>query len=124
MVSAASLTVILSTRSQMPAGHDGQLVDVAGADPGAEHRRAAPRARLGDLVAAVALVVAGDERRRRDDVDARRQDADELVDVDPHRVVDDDVGLQGQQGVDVVGGGDAERFDAAQFADVAADLVL
>ena len=102
---------------------DGQLVDVARADAGAEHGRAALLAGLGDPVAAVALVVAGDERRRRDDVHARRQDADEFVDVDPHRVVDDDVGLQGQQRVDVVGGRDAQRLDAAQFADVEADLV-
>ncbi len=39
------------------------------------------------------------------DVHARRQDAHQLVDVDPHRVVDDAVGLQREQRVDVVGGG-------------------
>ena len=80
-------------------------------------------ARVDDPVAAVTLVVAGDERRRRHDVHARRQDAHQLVDVDPHRVVDDAVGLQREQRVDVVGGGHAERLDAAQLADVAADLV-
>ena len=37
----------------------------------------------------------------------RRQDADQLVDVDPHRVVDDDVGFEREQRVDVVGGLDA-----------------
>ena len=57
------------------------------------------------------------------DVDAGLEDADELVGVGPHRVVDDAVGLQRQQGVDVVGGGDADGVDAAQLADVAADLV-
>jgi hypothetical protein len=36
-----------------------------------------------------------------------RQDADQLVDVDPHRVVDDDVGFEREQRVDVVGGLDA-----------------
>ena len=55
-------------------------------------------------VAAVAEVVAGDERRGRHDVHTRRQDAHQLVDVDPHRVVDDAVGFQRQQSVDVVGG--------------------
>ncbi len=52
------------------------------------------------------------------------EDAHQLVDVDPHRVVDDDVGFQREQRVDVVGGGDAERLDAGQLADVAAGLVL
>ena len=69
-------------------------------------------------------VVPGDERRGRHDVHARRQDAHEFVDVDPHRVVDDAVRFQREQRVDVVGGRDAQRLDAAQFADVAAGLVL
>ena len=72
----------------------------------------------------VAEVVPGDERRGRDDVHARRQDAHQLVDVDPHRVVDDAVGFQRQQRVHVVGGGDAERFDSDQLADVDPVLVL
>ena len=59
----------------------------------------------------------------RDDVDARLEDADELVDRRPHRVVDDAVGLQREQRVDVVGGGDADRVDADELADVDADLV-
>ena len=80
-------------------------------------------ARLGDAVPAGTLVVSGDERRRRNHVDARRQDAHQLVDVDPHRVVDHAIRLQREQRVDVIGGGDTERFDAAQLADIAADLV-
>ena len=118
MVSAASAIVTLSTRSQMLADDDGQQLGEARADPGAEHRRAAALARLDDPVAAGAQVVSGDERRGGHDVDARRQDAHQLVDVEPHRVVDDAVGLQRQQRVDVVGGGDAERVDSAQLADV------
>ena len=49
---------------------------------------------------------------------------DQLVDVDPHRVVDHAVRFEGEQRVDVVGGGDPERSDAHQVAGVAADLVL
>ena len=66
----------------------------------------------------------GDERRGGDDVDPRLEDANKFVDVDPHRVIDDDVGLQGEQRVDVIGGLDAQRRDAGEFADVAAGLVL
>ena len=103
--------------------HDGQQLGEARADAGSEHRRAAAPARLEDPVAIGAQVVARDERRRRHDVHARRQDAHQLVDVEPHRVVDDAVRLQREQRVDVVGGGDAQRVDAAQLSDVAADLV-
>src|SRR5206468_5243104 len=38
-------------------------------------------------------------------------------------VVDDAVRLQGEEGVDVVGGGDTDRVDPAELADVASDLV-
>ena len=66
---------------------------------------------------------AGDERRGGDDVDARLEDADQLVDVEPHRVVDDAVGLQREQRVDVVRRRDPDRLDAAELADVVPDLV-
>jgi hypothetical protein len=65
----------------------------------------------------------GDERRRGHHVDAGRQDADQLVDVDPHRVVDNAIRLQREQGVDVVGGGHAQRCDADQLAGVAAGFL-
>ena len=52
-----------------------------------------------------------------------RQDAHQLADVEPHRVVDHAVGLQVEQRVDVVGGGHAQRLDATQLTDVAADLL-
>ena len=81
----------------------------AGVDAGAEHRRAAALARVDDAIAIGAEAAAVDERGRADDVDARFEDAHELVDVRPHRVVDDAVGLQREQRVDVVGGGDARR---------------
>ena len=58
-----------------------------------------------------------------DDVDAGREDAHQLVDVEPHRVVDDAVGPQREQRVDVVGGRDADGLDADELADVLADLV-
>src|SRR3546814_10807039 len=41
----------------------------------------------------------------------------------PQRHVEHDVGLQRDQLVDVVGGGDAERIEAAQLTDVAAGLL-
>ena len=123
MVSDASSIVTLSTRSQMLARGDADELDEAGADAGAEHRRATPLAGVDDAVAIGAEAAAVDERRGADDVDAGLEDADELVDVGPHRVVDDAVGLQGEQRVDVVGRGDADRVDAAQLADVAPDLV-
>ena len=103
---------------------DGQQLGESGADAGTEHRRAALLARLFDAVAPFAQVAAGDERRGRHHVHPRGKDAHQFVDVDPHRVVDDAVGLQRQQRVDVVGGFDAEWFDADQLADVAAGLVL
>ena len=116
--------VTLSTRSQTVAATIASRSAKPGLTPGAEHRRAALLARLVDPVAAGAQVVAGDERRGGHHVHSRRQDAHELVDVDPHRVVDDAVRFERQQRVDVVGGGDAERFDPDQLADVAAGLVL
>jgi hypothetical protein len=103
--------------------HDGQQFGEAGADAGSEDRRAALLAGFDDPVAALAEVGSGDERRRRHHVDARRQDADQLVDVDPHGVVDHAVRLEGEQRVDVVGGGDAQRGYADQLAGVAADLL-
>ena len=80
-----------------------------------------PRRHASAIRSRLTLVVPGDERRRRD---AGFQDAHQFVDVDPHRVVDDDVRLQRQQRVDVVGGGDAERLDTAELTDLAADLVI
>ena len=64
-----------------------------------------------------------DELGRGDDVDAGAENADQYVDVGEHRVVDDAVRLQGQQRVGVVGGCHAQRFDAAELADVLAHLV-
>ena len=67
--------------------------------------------------------MAGDKRCRGDDIHAGRRDADQLVDVVPHRVVDHAVGFERQQRVDVVGRGDAERLDPDELTDVAAGLV-
>ena len=89
--------------------------------PKTEH--AAALARRDDAVATVAERVAGDERGGRHDVDARLEDAHHLVDVGPLGVVDDAVGLEREQRVDVVGGEDPERLDPAQLTHVAPDLV-
>jgi len=77
-----------------------------------------------DAVAALAEVVPGDEGRGRHDVHARLENAGQLVDVDPHRLVGHDVWLQREQRVYVIGGCYPERFDACQLADVTAGLVL
>jgi hypothetical protein len=87
------------------------------------HTIAALLAGVEDPVAAVAQVSPGDERRRGHHVDAGRQDADQLVDVDPHRVVDNAIRLECKQGFDVVGGGDAQWRNADQLAGVAAGLL-
>ena len=73
--------------------------------PAAEDRHAALLARGDEPVAAVAEGVAGDERGGADHVDAGLEDPHHLVDVRPLRVVDDAVGPQREQRVDVVGGG-------------------
>ena len=46
-----------------------------------------------------------------------------MIDVPLQRHVQHAVGAQSDQRIDVVGGGDSDRFDAAQLADVLADLV-
>ena len=104
-------------------GNDGQQLGEAGADARAEHGRAAELAGLDDAVAIGAQVVPGDERGGRHHVHARRQDAHQLVDVHPHRGVDDAVRFQRQQRVDVARGCQAQLVDAAQLAHIAADLV-
>ena len=79
-------------------------------------------ARLDEAVAVGAEAAPVDERRGGDDVDPGLEDADQLVDRRPHRVVHDAVGLQPEQQVDVVRGGDAEGVDADQLPDVDAHL--
>ena len=125
MVSADSAMVTLSMRSQALPRHDGEQLGEAGADAGAEHASTPPcSASLVDRRAVDAEIVAGDERCRGHDVHARRQDADHLVDVEPHRVVDDAIRFQRQQRVDVVGGQRCRSGRSPQqLADVAADLV-
>ncbi len=123
MESADSSTVTESTRSQMPADTMIEHVGEPRVDAAPEDRRAPVLARVDDAGAPVAERVAGDERRGAHDVDARLEDPHHLVDVGPLRVVDDAVGPQREQRVDVVGGEDPERFDPAQLADVAPDLV-
>ena len=123
MVSDASLTVILSIRSQMPAVAMAISSTKPGLMPVPNIDEPPCSQAVDDAVAVGAEAPPVDERRGADDVDAGLEDADELVDVRPHRVVDDAVGPQREQRVDVVGGGDADRVDAAQLADVAADLV-
>ena len=103
--------------------HDAQQLDESRIDPRAEERRAAPLARLDQSLAIRAQPPAVDECRRGDDVDAGSEDPHELVDRRPHGVVDDAVRAQREQGVDVVGCGDAQRIQATQLADVAPDLV-
>ena len=71
----------------------------------------------------LAVAVPGEHVHRRDDVRARLEDALEVVEVRPVGHVRDAVGLEREQRVDVVGGRDAERLDAAQLADVAPDLL-
>ena len=103
--------------------HDAQQLGPPRADPRAEERRAASLARLDQSLAIRAQPPAVDERRRGDDVDTGFEDPHELVDRRPHRVVDDAVGAQREQRVDVVGGGHAQRIQATQLTDVASDLV-
>ena len=123
MVSAASVMVILSTLSQMPAVTMLEQLGEARVDAGAEHRGTAPLAGAHETVAVGTEAPAVDERGGADHVDAGFEDADELVDVLPHRVVDDAVGPEREQRVDVVGRGDAHGVDPAQLADVAPDLL-
>ncbi len=78
---------------------------------------------LGDAFASVAEPVAGDELGCGDDVDARFQNANQMVDVGEHLVVDHAVGFESDQRVDVVGRKHAECVDTAEFAHVAAHLV-
>ena len=123
MVSAASLTVTLSTRLHTIADTmanssakpgltpDPNIVEPPFSQASTIRSRPSPR------------LCPGDERRRGHHVDARRQNADQLVDVDPHRVVDNAIRLQREQGVDVVGGGDPQRRDADQLAGVAAGFL-
>ena len=65
-----------------------------------------------NAVAALTQVVSGDEGRRGHHVDAGGQDADQLFDVDPHRVVDHAVRFQSEQLVDIVGGSHPQRGNA------------
>ena len=81
--------------------HDGEQLHEAGADARPEHRRSPAFACGHDSVPVATERVAGDEGGRAHDVDARLEDADELVDVAPHGVVHDAVGLQGEQGAAV-----------------------
>jgi hypothetical protein len=103
-------------------GGDADQLDEAGADARPEHRRPAALAGPHDAIAVGARGTPVDERGRADDVDAGLEDAYDLVGVGPHRVVDDAVGLQREEEIDVIGGGDADRVDAAELTDVAADL--
>ena len=105
-------------------GHQREQVREARVHAAAEDRRPALLGGSSNARATfLAEPAAGDEARRRDDVDAAREDAFEFVDVRPERVVVHAVGRERQQCVDVVGRGDTERIDSAQFADVAAHLV-
>src|SRR4029078_1763115 len=101
--------------------HDREQLGESWADAGTEHRRATAPARRLDPVAIGAEVVAGEERGVGDDVHAGAEDAFQLGDVVPHRVVDDAVRGEGEQRVDVVGGGDGQRRDPAQLAGLTTD---
>ena len=72
-----------------------------------------------DAFAPVAGSMAGDDLGRGDDMDARLENADQIVDVGEHLVAHHAIGLEFVQRVDVVCGQHAEWFDAAQFPDVA-----
>ena len=104
---------------------DGDEFDVARADATPEHRAAALRAGVEEPLAPVVGVrPTVDEGRRGDDVGAGLENADHLVHVEPHRVVDDAVGIEGEQRVDVVRGREPNGGKSAQLADVFAGLVL
>ena len=87
-------TVTLSTRLQMPAtvmassSTNPGLMPVPNSDEPPRSHASTRRSRSGAEPAPV------DERGGRDDVDAGLEDADQLVDRRPHRVVDDAVGLR------------------------------
>ena len=84
---------------------------------------AASPACVDDAVTTVAEGVAGDEGGRCHHVDPSRQYPDEMVDIGPHWVVYDAVGLQLDECINVVGRRDAERLDTGQYTDVVAHLV-
>lgn len=73
--------------------------------------------------AAVAEPVPGDELRCCYDIDARLENADKMVDVGEHLVIDNAIRLQGKQGIDVIGCQHTEWFDATEFSDIAADFL-
>ena len=114
-----------------PEGPDGDAgVAVAGVDARGEEGRPALLAGGLQLVAEPGLLgVQQGHERRVDHVLARRQHPADVVDhlagadVGVGRVADA-VGVEGEQGVDVLGGGDAHRVDAAQLTGVAAGLVV
>ena len=112
-------------RSEALAKRHGDELDVARAHAAAEHRAAALRAGIEDpLPSVVGIRLAVDEGRRGHDVGAGLEDADHLVHVEPHRVVDDAIGLEGQQRVDVIRRREPDGREAAQLTDVLAGLVL
>ena len=105
-----------------------QLVRPSRVHAAGEQRRAAG---LPCLVEALlrAPPPTGDEVRRAHDVDAVLEEPAHRLDVlldrvgEQHLVVADHVGLEREQGVDVVGGGDPERCDPDELADVLAHLL-
>ena len=78
---------------------------------------------VGDPVPTGPLIVSGDEGGSRDDIHARRQNALQLANVNPHGVVDHAVWFQREQGVDVVRGQYSQGFHATNLTDIATDLL-
>jgi hypothetical protein len=94
-------------------------------DSAAMKRCAAFGARRADLVACGAEVLGGvEETGGGDDVLARSKQPAHRRDVHDDRGVEHAVGVSGDYRADVVGGDDADRFDAGDLAGVLADLVL
>lgn len=91
----------------------------------AEDRGIACSAGLLDAIPIVgALLAAGDPGGARADVDTRLEQSRQLVDVGPQRVVTARIGFQREQGIDVVGCGDARRLgESGELGGVDADLV-
>ena len=67
--------------------------------------------------------MAGNETGSGSDVDATFQNANHVVDIRPLRVIDNAIGLQCQQRIDVVCCEHTNGVDAAQLTNVAPDLV-
>ena len=127
MSANSSITSVSSRALEEQQRDRGDLADEAGAAPGGEERDATLLARrlepLGHL-GREGAPARGQLRTGAHDVLARRQEPAQLVEVEAARHVQDAVGLERDERVDVVGGRDTGvRTGPRELAGVDADLV-